>query len=97
MERLSSQEWIALASHRLSYRWRRVAPEQLDEVAADLHRDEKLRSLDPSDAADAWLALLNETPHLGVDSRGREAAMASTSATTPDWIDAFVARLLPPK
>lgn len=65
MERLSSQEWIALVSQRLSYRWRRVDAEQLDEVAADLHRDEKLRSLDPSDAADEWLALLNETPALG--------------------------------
>lgn len=64
MERLSSQEWIALVSHRLSYRWRHVAPEQLDEVAADLHRDENLRSLEPSDAADAWLSLLNKTPAL---------------------------------
>ena len=65
MERLSSQEWIALASHRLSFRWRHVAPEQLDEVAADLHRDEKLRSLEPGEAADTWLALLSKKPAVG--------------------------------
>lgn len=64
MERLSPQEWIALASPRLARRWRRVNTEQLDEVAADLYRDEKLRSLAPSAAVDNWLALLDEKPAL---------------------------------
>ncbi|MCY7290120.1 MAG: hypothetical protein LH624_18220 [Cryobacterium sp.] len=64
MERLSPQEWIALAAHRLSRRWRHVDAEQLDEVAADLYRDEKLRSLEPTAAADNWLALLDEKPTL---------------------------------
>lgn len=62
MERLSPQEWVALAAHRLSRRWRHVDAEQLDEVAADLYRDEKLRSLEPTAAADNWLALLDEKP-----------------------------------
>lgn len=60
MDRLSPQEWIALASHRLARRWRHVDAEQLDEVAADLYRDEKLRSFEPAAAADNWLAPMDD-------------------------------------
>ena len=58
MERLSQREWIAIASHRLSYRWRHIRAEQLDEVAAQLYRDEALRDLEPDEAVSSWLAPL---------------------------------------
>ena len=58
MQRLSPKEWIAIAAHRLSVRWRHVDPEQLDELAADLYRDETLQELEPDVAAAAWLAPL---------------------------------------
>ena len=58
MERLSPQEWIAIASHRLSHRWHHVDAVQLDEVAADLYRNDALRQLEPIAAAEAWLAPL---------------------------------------
>ena len=62
MNRLSPQEWVAIAAHRLSRRWRHVDAQQLDEVATDLYRDEALRKLEPQDAADAWLAPLETSP-----------------------------------
>ena len=59
MDRLSPQEWIAIASHRLSQRWHHVGVEQLDEVAEHLYRDDALRRLEPTAAAEAWLAPLD--------------------------------------
>lgn len=47
--------WIAVCAHRLQRQWRTVAPEQLDELAADLWKDEKLRALAPDQAATLWL------------------------------------------
>ncbi len=62
MERLSPEEWIAIASHRLSHRWHHVDAAQLDEVAADLYRNDAWRRLDPTDAAEAWLSPLSVAP-----------------------------------
>jgi hypothetical protein len=59
MDRLSPQEWVAVASHRLSHRWHHVDAAQLEEVAAELYRDEMLRRLEPTDAAEAWLSPLS--------------------------------------
>jgi hypothetical protein len=62
MDRLSPQEWIAIASHRLSHRWHHVDATQLEEVAAELYRDDTLRRLEPTEAAEAWLSPLNSAP-----------------------------------
>jgi len=56
MHHLSEAQWIAIAAHRLQYRWRSINPGQLDDLAADLWQDEQLRSLDPVEAIDTWLA-----------------------------------------
>ena len=56
MTRLSQPEWVAIAAHRLHYRWRSLNPGQLDEVAMDLWKDEHLRRLEPVQAVDTWLA-----------------------------------------
>jgi len=55
MDSVASSTWIAAAAHALQRRWRTVAPEQLEELAADLWQDERLRSLPPVDAAHEWL------------------------------------------
>ena len=55
MTRLSQLEWVAIAAHRLHYRWRSINPAQLDEVAAELWKDEHLRGLEPARAVDTWL------------------------------------------
>lgn len=62
MERLSQQEWVVIASHHLTHRWRHVDPQQLDEVAAELYCDESLRRLAPDEAACVWLAPLDMAP-----------------------------------
>jgi len=56
MHHLSEAQWIAIAAHRLQHRWRSINPGQLDDLAADLWRDEQLRALDPAKAVDTWLA-----------------------------------------
>ena len=58
MHHLTEAQWIAIAAHRLQHRWRSINPGQLDDLAADLWRDEYLRSLDPSKAVDQWLTPL---------------------------------------
>ena len=47
--------WIAVCAHRLQRQWRTIDPDQLDELAADLWKDERLRSLAPDEAATRWL------------------------------------------
>ena len=49
-------DWIAICAHQLQRQWRTVDPEQLDEVAADLWGDPRLRAMAPEDAAVIWLA-----------------------------------------
>lgn len=55
MESLPAPVWIAACAHRLQQQWRTVDPDQLEELAGDLWRDERLRSMLPADAARAWL------------------------------------------
>ena len=55
MQHLTQPEWVAIAAHRLQYRWRSISPGDLSGVAADLWRDEDLRILPPSQAVDTWL------------------------------------------
>jgi len=51
----TAEIWIAACAHSLQRQWRTVEPEQLEEVAADLWRDERLRMLAPREAAATWL------------------------------------------
>ena len=51
-QHLSQPEWVAIAAHRLHYRWRSINPRQLDELALDLWKDEHLRGLEPVQAVD---------------------------------------------
>ena len=55
MSSMDREIWIAVCAHRLQRQWRTVDPEQLDELAADLWKDERLRALAPDDAATLWL------------------------------------------
>lgn len=54
-QRLSAQEWIDKCSQRLQEHWRTIDPARLDDVAADLWADERLRPMDPAVAAEEWL------------------------------------------
>jgi hypothetical protein len=47
--------WIAVCAHRLQRQWRTIDPDQLDELAADLWKDERLRRMAPDEAATHWL------------------------------------------
>jgi len=47
--------WIAVCAHRLQRQWRTIDPDQLDELAADLWKDERLRKMAPDEAATRWL------------------------------------------
>ena len=53
---MSASEWITAVADRLQERWKTIEPGRLDELAADLWRDEKLRAMEPRKAADEWLA-----------------------------------------
>ena len=53
---MDREDWIAVCAHQLQRRWRTIDPEQLDDLAADLWKDEQLRQLPPAQAAIAWLA-----------------------------------------
>ena len=48
---MERDDWIAACAHQLQRRWRTVDPEQLDEVAADLWSDARLRAMPPVRAA----------------------------------------------
>ncbi len=55
MDALPASIWIAACAHQLQQQWRTVDPLQLEDLAADLWEDERLRALAPSDAARVWL------------------------------------------
>jgi len=56
MDALPAHIWIAACAHQLQQQWRTVAPdEQLEELARDFWRDERLCALTPSEAAQEWL------------------------------------------
>jgi len=52
---MDRDDWIAVCAHQLQRQWRTIDPDQLDEVAEDLWRDERLRSMPPARAAREWL------------------------------------------
>jgi hypothetical protein len=62
MDPLAAEIWIAACAHELHKRWRTVNPDQLDEVAADLWADERLRAMSPVKAAVEWLAPVVREP-----------------------------------
>lgn len=62
MDETPADLWIAACAHRLQQQWRTVDPLQLEEVAAELWRDERLRSLPPDAAAVVWLGPIRPTP-----------------------------------
>ncbi len=47
--------WVAACSHRLQRQWPSIDPQQVEELAASLWQDERLRRLEPTDAAAEWL------------------------------------------
>ncbi|RYG33554.1 MAG: hypothetical protein EON93_09435 [Burkholderiales bacterium] len=55
MDSLPPDIWIAACAHQLQQQWRTVDPSQLEDLAGDLWRDERLRQLSPSEAAQVWL------------------------------------------
>lgn len=64
MDPLPPDIWIAACAHALQQQWRTVDPAQLEDVAGDLWRDERLRSMTPGEAARAWLEpVANAVPH----------------------------------
>lgn len=69
MDHAAPPEWVAIAARCLQRRWRSIDPEQLDDLAADLWRDERLRVMRPSDAVDAWLAPIS-SPNAGTPGGG---------------------------
>ncbi|MDM0049743.1 hypothetical protein [Variovorax sp. J22R115] len=62
MDPVAAEIWIAACAHELHRRWRTVDPEQLDEIAADLWDDERLRAMSPVSAAVEWLAPVAHEP-----------------------------------
>lgn len=55
MDILPTHIWIAACAHQLQQQWRTVDPAQLEDLASDLSKDKRLRSMDPSEAAQIWL------------------------------------------
>lgn len=60
MENMPANLWIAACAHRLQQQWHTVDPLDLEEVAHDLWRDERLRAMPPDEAAVDWLRPINE-------------------------------------
>ena len=65
MDPLPAPVWIAACAHRLQQQWRTVDPDQLEELAGDLWRDERLRTMSPDEAASAWLEPIAVSPKNG--------------------------------
>ncbi len=55
MATLPAHIWIAACAHPLQQQWRTVDPAQLEDLAGDLWRDERLRAMGPDEAARGWL------------------------------------------
>jgi len=62
MDSMPSDVWIAACAHRLQRHWRTVDPFTLEETAAELWRDERLRAMAPAEAATEWLRPLEQAP-----------------------------------
>jgi hypothetical protein len=61
MENLPATLWIAACAHRLQRRWHTVDALELEDVARDLWRDERLRAMWPEEAATHWLRPITST------------------------------------
>ncbi len=55
MDDTPETEWIAACAHGLHRHWRTVDPRELEAVATELSRDERLRAMPPMAAAFEWL------------------------------------------
>lgn len=56
MDALSPCQWLARCATRLGERWPTVPSAELEAVAIEVWRDERLRELAPEHAAARWLA-----------------------------------------
>ena len=65
MQHLTQPEWVAIAAHRLQYRWCSINPGQPEGVATELWKDEHLSGLDPAQAVDTWLTPILPPPPIG--------------------------------
>ena len=59
---MDRQEWITRCSARLHAQWPRLRREQRDEVASELHGDDRWQSLEPECAVVEWLRQGIPTP-----------------------------------
>ncbi len=55
MDEIPTSQWVTRCAERLHERWQTVEPAQLEEVAMELWRDSRFRSLPPAEAATLWL------------------------------------------
>jgi hypothetical protein len=55
VDEIKQREWVAQCARRLRQHWRTIDLASLEEVAAELYGDERMRSLSPSAAAVTWL------------------------------------------
>ena len=55
MDEMAQGQWVAQCARRLRQHWRTIDLASLEDVAADLYRDERMRSMSPAAAAAAWL------------------------------------------
>jgi hypothetical protein len=62
---LLPSQWVSLCAQRLHQRWVTVDTAQLEEVAIEIWRDERLRSLPPEQAASTWLTPIGVVPTVG--------------------------------
>lgn len=60
MDNTPAHLWIAACAHRLQQQWHTIDPLELEDVARDLWRDERLRAMPPDEAAVDWLKPINE-------------------------------------
>ncbi|HWT21680.1 MAG TPA: hypothetical protein VN280_22490 [Variovorax sp.] len=70
MEQLPASLWIAACAHRLQQRWHTVDPLELEDVARDLWRDQRLRAMLPDAAAAEWLRPITEKPRAAAPING---------------------------
>jgi hypothetical protein len=67
MDSMPSEIWIDSCAHRLQRQWRTVDSEMLEEVAAGLWHDPRLRAMTPAEAASDWLRPVASGPRQAAD------------------------------
>ena len=60
MENVPASLWIAACAHQLQQQWHTVDPRELEDVARDLWRDERLRAMPPELDSIDWLRPITE-------------------------------------